>query len=287
MQLMVPFTRLVFLAVGASVVVAMGPMACSVYDSQMRVGESPLAADGGTLLDAACTPGSEAGCAQPITDAAPDSNPCAEGATTAACLAKDGDCGASSCGPVNADASRTDAASTVTDAGLPLVDAGVGGNGATAGAGGAGGSPGDDFSPLCSDVPVTAAGVAPAKEGVCTAKDTQFCYKTCGPLLLGYKSETCTNGKYVEQSGCSFPKNGDYSCYKIPNQIDTNCPATVPQATKSCTVNTCVLCNVDNRYLDSSGNSKTGYCVCQAGNQTWSCASTGAWPCPAGNGCTD
>ena len=48
------------------------------------------------------------------------------------------------------------------------------------------------------------AGEAPTKGGVCTPSDTQLCYKTCGPLSIGFKSETCTGGVYVEQSGCSF-----------------------------------------------------------------------------------
>lgn len=276
MQLVVPFTRLVLFALGASIVVAMGPAACSVYDGRMHADTRTLAPDAGASLDAACASDSGADCARSTTDAAPDSAPFADGATATAFVAKDG--------AADADASQTDATPPVTDSALPPIDAGVGASGATGGAGGAGGSSDENFSPLCSDVPLTAAGVAPAKDEVCTASDTQFCYKTCGPLLIGYKSETCKNGKYVEQSGCSFPKAGDYSCYKIPSQIDATCPTTAPQATKSCTVNPCVLCNVGDSYLDSSGDSKTGYCVCRT-SRTWSCASTTAWPCPNGNGC--
>src|SRR5450755_3909599 len=64
------------------------------------------------------------------------------------------------------------------------------------------------------------AGTAGATSTGSTAADTQLCYKTCGPQSVGFKSETCTNGAYVEQSGCNFPKGMDYSCYKVPTAID-------------------------------------------------------------------
>ncbi len=132
-------------------------------------------------------------------------------------------------------------------------------------------------NPPCGN---TAAGVAIAKGGTCTSADTQFCYKTCGPLSVGFKTETCTNSAYAEQSGCSF-NPGDYSCYKIPTTYDASCPASTapPQATKACSVAACVVCGP--AYLDSTGASKSGYCVCNASatNPTWSCASTTAWPC--------
>jgi hypothetical protein len=156
----------------------------------------------------------------------------------------------------------------------------------------AGGTSGTtDFTPLCSGL-VTATGDSPTKNGICNdPNDPQFCYKTCGPQSIGFKSETCTAQVYVEQSGCSFPP-GDYSCYKIPDPfvLDPSCPAEVPQATTVCTVAPCTLCNVNGGYLDSGGNAKTGYCVCPepsatTGTSKWSCASTTAWPCPAGEGC--
>jgi hypothetical protein len=144
------------------------------------------------------------------------------------------------------------------------------------------------FDPLCSTL-LTAAGAIPTKAGVCTATDSQLCYKTCGPKSIGFKSETCSGGAYQEQSGCSFPTGIDYSCYKIPSVIDPSCPTTVPQASQPCSVADCVLCNVNGGYNDSSGAAKTGYCVCpttSAGTPgKWSCASTTAWPCPAGQGC--
>jgi hypothetical protein len=144
------------------------------------------------------------------------------------------------------------------------------------------------FSPLCAGL-TTAAGAAPTKGGACVAADPQLCYKTCGPQGIGFKSETCTGGLYAEQSGCSFPTGADYSCYKIPAAVSASCPTTVPKASDPCTVAECTLCNLNGQYLDSSGASKAGYCVCPpagaSGTSKWSCASTTAWPCPAGSGC--
>jgi len=169
------------------------------------------------------------------------------------------------------------------------VDSGGGGAGGVADASGGKDGGGGSFSPLCSNVPLTAAGEVPTKGGVCTPTDTQLCYKTCGPLSIGFKSETCTGGVYVEQSDCSFPP-GDYACYKIPAAISATCPTTTPQASQPCAVAECTLCNVAGNYLDSTGAAKLGYCVCPPGPDSgtarkWSCASTTAWPCPGGQGC--
>ena len=168
--------------------------------------------------------------------------------------------------------------------------AATGGSGAgtagTTGAAGSGTSGG--LTPLCTEVPVTAAGVAPTKGGACTASDSQLCYKTCGPQSSGFKSETCTAGAYAEQSGCTFPAANDYSCYKLPATPSAACPATPPQASMPCSVAACTPCNAGGMYLDSTGTSKPGYCVCPAstsGASKWSCASSTAWPCPAGKGC--
>jgi len=172
-----------------------------------------------------------------------------------------------------AGAGTAGATSTGTAGATGTGTAGAGTAG-TSGTAGAGGMSGDSFSPNCAMVPLTAAGLAPAKAGACTAADTQLCYKTCGPQSVGFKSETCTNGAYVEQSGCNFPKGMDYSCYKVPTAIDASCPATAPQASQPCTVKACTLCNVANSYLDSTGASKPGYCVCPApgasGTSKWS-----------------
>lgn len=144
------------------------------------------------------------------------------------------------------------------------------------------------FQPLCANL-MTAAGSSPTNRGVCVAADPQLCYKTCGPKSVGFKSETCSGGTYLEQSGCSFPAGIDYSCYKIPSVIDPSCPTTAPQASQPCSVADCVPCNVNGGYSDSKGSAKTGYCVCpttSAGTPgKWTCASTTAWPCPAGQGC--
>ena len=165
------------------------------------------------------------------------------------------------------------------------------------GTGGAAGTTGaNTFEPLCAGL-LTAANLAPAKNGICSdPADPQLCYKTCGPASVGFKSETCTASVYVEQSGCSFLPEVDYSCYKVNKDangaliLDASCPTTVPQANTPCTVNTCILCNINEGYLDSSGAAKVGYCVCPApsaatGVSKWTCAASTAWPCPAGKGC--
>jgi hypothetical protein len=161
---------------------------------------------------------------------------------------------------------------------------------ATTGAGGAAGATGTNpYQPACATL-TTAAGLVPSKGVLCPdAADPQLCYKTCGPNSIGFKSETCTAGSYVEQSGCSFPTGVDFSCYKIPTAVDPSCPTTAPQASQPCTVATCTLCGGATGYLDSTGASKVGYCVCPApgasGTAKWTCASSTAWPCPAGQGC--
>jgi hypothetical protein len=176
-------------------------------------------------------------------------------------------------------------ATTSSTGGAPATTGSGGDPGSSAG----GTTGGGTFAPVCTGVPVTAAGVAPTKGGACTATDSQLCYKTCGPQSIGFKSETCTGGIYAEQSGCSFETSMDYSCYKIPASVSATCPATAPQASQPCTVAPCTPCNVAGNYLDSSGAAKAGYCVCPApgasGASKWSCASATAWPCPAGQGC--
>jgi hypothetical protein len=152
------------------------------------------------------------------------------------------------------------------------------------------------FSPLCSAVPMTAAGAAPTKGGACTAMDPQLCYKTCGPEKSGVKSLTCAaDGTYAEMSGCTFDPTRDFSCYSIPEVATTICPNETPQASQTCDVPSCMPCNstfglAGGQYFDSGGAAKVGWCVCQAPNaagvRTWSCASDTAWPCPLGAGCS-
>jgi hypothetical protein len=166
----------------------------------------------------------------------------------------------------------------------------TGGATAAAGTTGAAGASGTStYQPLCKGL-VTVGGAEPAKLVVCTDADPQLCYKTCGPKSIGFKSETCTGGSYQEQAGCDFLPDLDYSCYKIPATIDPTCPTTTPQANQPCSVADCVLCNVADSYLDSTGASKPGYCVCPTPSSAtatskWSCASKSAWPCPSGKGC--
>jgi hypothetical protein len=171
---------------------------------------------------------------------------------------------------------------------------GTGGSTVTTATGGSSGTGGSTvtnttYQPPCATL-TTAAGLSPAKGVLCPdPADPKLCYKTCGPNSIGFKSENCTAGAYVEQSGCSFLPGVDFSCYKVPTTVDATCPTTAPQASSLCTVAPCVVCGGTTGYADSSGAAKTGYCVCPApgaaGTSKWSCASTTAWPCPAGQGC--
>ena len=148
-----------------------------------------------------------------------------------------------------------------------------------------------DFTPECaSPESFTAAGEEPMKGVACTEADVQVCYRTCGPLSIGFKTETCTAGGYAE-GDCQFPTGVDYGCFAIPDAIDTAvCPTAEPQATEPCDVPECTLCNVDGTYFDSGGNAKEGYCVCREpnsdGERSWTCASATAWPCPLGACCS-
>jgi len=96
-------------------------------------------------------------------------------------------------------------------------------------------------------------------------------------------------------SGCSFDPTTDFSCYKIPSNINRACGAgVVPMASTECSVLHCTLCNSTGglpggHFVDATGAEKVGYCTCQepnaSGLRTWSCASDTQWPCPAGLGC--
>jgi hypothetical protein len=184
----------------------------------------------------------------------------------------------------------TAGASASTPTGGATAAAGTTGAAGAAGTTGAAGASGTSpYQPLCKGL-VTVGSAEPAKLVACTDADPQLCYKTCGPKSIGFKSETCTGGSYQEQTGCDFLPGVDYSCYKIPAAVDPTCPATTPQASQPCSVADCVLCNVADSYLDSTGASKAGYCVCPTPSSAtatskWSCASKSAWPCPSGQGC--
>lgn len=138
----------------------------------------------------------------------------------------------------------------------------------------------------------------------CTAADVQKCYRVCGPLQLGWKTEECLAGVYAE-GDCGFPQDDpharetllletgaeDYSCFAVPREIDaTVCPQDAPpQSTAPCDVPQCTLCNLRTLYADTNGTTKEGYCVCRPpdanGERTWTCASVTAWPCPFSDGC--
>ena len=181
--------------------------------------------------------------------------------------------------------------SPVTGAGGYTSTTTATGSGGSSAAGGNTG--GGTFTPLCTGL-ATGADAGVAKGGSCTDSDPQICYKTCGPESKGYKSETCSGGTYAEQSGCSFPTDGNYACYKLPTTADPTCPTTAPQANTACTVAACVVCGGTDTaqttgYLDSSGAAKAGFCVCPVTSTgtpgKWTCASSTAWPCPSSNGC--
>ena len=152
-----------------------------------------------------------------------------------------------------------------------------------AGGGGTTGAGGGNFGQPTCDASVK-------KGGACAATDVQFCYKPCGPDNIGVKSETCASGFYAEMTGCVFDPGRDYSCYKLPAVANAACPAEVPQANAACSVAACLVCNsaggtASATYLDSTGATQVGYCLCSASTLKWSCASDIAWPCPGGSGC--
>jgi hypothetical protein len=209
--------------------------------------------------------------------------------------------GAPAIGTAGAPATGVAGAATTGTAGAGVGGAGgaatgaagaaTGAAGAATGTAGTGGGGASTFTPLCAGL-TTAAGPAPTKAGACTAADPQLCYKTCGPESVGFKSETCTAGAYVEESGCNFPQDADYSCFKLPTTLSPSCPAATPVASAVCSVAPCTPCaDSTGHYFDSTMTSKVGYCVCPApavagGTSKWSCATTAtAWPCPMGQGC--
>jgi hypothetical protein len=157
-----------------------------------------------------------------------------------------------------------------------------GGTGGTGGAPASAGSAGANpfFQPLCDESIV--------KGSPCDASSVQSCYRRCGPDSIGYKSETCQFGSYVEQSGCTFPTGANYSCYKLPPSLPKECPAAVPRAAQACQISACIACfggSLGNpQYQDSTGTPKEGYCVCSSAG-LWTCASVPSWPCPGGAGC--
>jgi hypothetical protein len=149
--------------------------------------------------------------------------------------------------------------------------------------------PSSPYYPPCS-LGTTVSGEEIKKGTFCTTGDPELCYRECGPLQIGWKSETCLAGVYAE-GDCTFPEDGDYSCFAIPDAIDTAvCPTdSPPKSLDECDIPECTLCNLNGQYFDTASNAKEGYCVCREpdenGVRTWTCASTTAWPCPFSRGC--
>ena len=154
---------------------------------------------------------------------------------------------------------------------------------------------------------VTTTGRPVAKREPCTEEDQQVCWKTCGPMNIGFKQLTCSGGAYVEDSQCIFDPHADFSCFAIPEpeDIHADCPTTeaeAPRHNDPCTLPPCRVCG-GNSYEQTTGYRnasegllKPGYCVCrpavigddgtELSAQKWQCATMGtAWPCPNGCGC--
>lgn len=235
----------------------------------------------------------------PVAPSAGSSGLSAAGASATAGL--DAGSYASYCGDpsggssTDAGSPSSDAGSTATEAGSTSGGAGGSGAGGTGGNGGslttagtaAGGAAEIAGSPNLPD-PACKDGVV--KGSACTPASAQFCYKSCGPDNVGYKSETCQNGAYVEQSvpACTFPPAQDYACYKLPVSLPEACPLGVPRGGRPCQIAGCTVCFGGSvlapQYQDSTGAQKPGFCVC-ADSGVWTCASTTSWPCPDGQGC--
>lgn len=165
---------------------------------------------------------------------------------------------------------------------------GAAGGGTTAGT--TGNPPIDpNFSPACF-LTLTQAGEEIMKGTPCTPEDPQLCYRPCGPHQVGWKTETCLAGVYAE-GDCTFPADKDYSCYRIPDEIDeAACGlSSPPAATEECSAPPCMSCNFGGFYKDTGSDVKEGYCICRDpdpdGVRRWTCASVTAWPCPFSRGC--
>jgi hypothetical protein len=175
---------------------------------------------------------------------------------------------------------------------------GDGGAAATSGTSGSAGTtpnpdPHPDFMPPCFDF-MTQDGLEIVKGAPCTAADPQQCYRPCGPAQVGWKLEECRAGVYAEED-CRFPLDGEYSCYRLPDDLPQEPPAidcgltAAPAATGECNVEACTPCNHEGFYEDTGGAEKVGFCVCrdpdEMGIRRWTCASDTAWPCPTSQGC--
>lgn len=160
------------------------------------------------------------------------------------------------------------------------ADGGMGGATASGGAKGSGGSTGKATPPPVPTLPGTAC-TTESSDANCHSPGS-LCYKYCGPESQGYKSLSCTGGKYVEGS-CTFSSVVAYTCYALTSVAP--CATTPPTSGASCSIEDCKTCgsSTSTGYYDGTKTAKIGYCVCSEGK--WSCASVGAWPCPGKTGC--
>jgi hypothetical protein len=122
----------------------------------------------------------------------------------------------------------------------------------------------------------------------CGADVPQTCYLPCGAEMLGFRRLYCDGGFYVEETGCSFLDDRDYSCFRIPAEQDASCPSDrdTPQAGEPCALPLCTVCAGD--YLDQSSAPRVGFCTCDVAGSTgtrWACGVQGTWPCPGHKGC--
>ena len=121
-------------------------------------------------------------------------------------------------------------------AGRPPAAAPAGGTGggATGGGGSGGGGGGGSFTPLCSAVPAH-AGRRRADQGrrVHARAIRSFATRRAARRASASNRRLAPEALYVEQSGCSFPDNMDYACYKIPgdreHDLSGHGPAGVPE----------------------------------------------------------
>jgi len=144
--------------------------------------------------------------------------------------------------------------------------------------GGSTGSTGAFRFLLCSTL-LTAAGSIPAKAVVChgTAKSAAL-LRYLRPKSVGFKSKPA-RAEPTRSSQVLFPRESDYSCYKIPSVVDPSCPLPWPQASQPCSV--AIACPATSMVAtgDSKGAAKTGYCVCP----TTSAGTPGKWTCAKHN----
>lgn len=136
------------------------------------------------------------------------------------------------------------------------------------------------------------------KGSTCDPVTAPACTKVCGVENKGIKTLSCTtvgSASTWAESDCSYPTTGNYACYTIPTALPAACSTTtVPKHGQPCTVASCTVCwgtdsglSPTSPAYEPSGSTtrKNGYCVCSATAGTWACASTTAWPCPAGASC--